>query len=138
MKYDSSKWKLFSGETYGRVKMANEFYFQTYLTENEHYIVEDMFRKFCDANGLTLVYYRQLKQWHIPCIREVKVRGENLEVFKQYLKEEKPSIIFNIYQNELALKNPEPNCFRKERGDYTSCNRCFERRICPIRWEIEF
>ncbi len=31
--------------------------------------------KYCQNNNLTLVYYRQLKDGHVPMYREVKVYG---------------------------------------------------------------
>lgn len=35
--------------------MKTDFYFTTNLTENEHYIVEDMIRNKCKELGLTTV-----------------------------------------------------------------------------------
>lgn len=53
--------------------MRNEWYFCLKLTENEHHIVEGMLRNISPASKV--VYYRELKEGHIPMIREVKVRG---------------------------------------------------------------
>lgn len=66
-----------------------ELYSCIHLTENEHYIVEDDFQKKCDELGLALVYYRKLKEGHVPMYREFKVKGERLSLnqFKKFLKD---------------------------------------------------
>lgn len=138
MKHNTGKWKFYDEETLRRVKMANEFYFQMCLTECEHEIVEDMVRKVCNDNNLELIYYRELKSGHIPTYREIKVRGENLGLFKQWLKDEKASIYFNIYMNELD-KTPldsKPLCKLKSKESLNSCNECYEKNYCCTRCEL--
>lgn len=70
-------------------------YFILNLTENEHYIVEDMIRDSLQESGYgELVYYRQLKQGHIPMRREVKIKFTNKRVFdmlKDYEKYLEPT-----------------------------------------------
>lgn len=69
--------------------MKSEYFFTLYLTENEHYIVEDDFKNYCDKNGLTLLYYREFKTGHKPGHREIKIVGEKTKVnkFKKFLNE---------------------------------------------------
>lgn len=61
-----------------------EFYFCLYLTENEHYIVEDRLLKWCDELNLSMLYYRQLKDGHIPMYREIKIVGDSVSLGKLY------------------------------------------------------
>jgi hypothetical protein len=68
--------------------MKDELYFRLRLTEEEHYIVEDEILSFCKDNDINLKYYRKIKTGHIPMIREVKVQGDNLGLFKAFLKGE--------------------------------------------------
>ena len=68
-------------------KVKNELYFTLNLTENEHYIVEDMIREFCKQNGLTVLYYRKLKEGHVPMRRECKVKGD-ISKLLQFFKDE--------------------------------------------------
>jgi hypothetical protein len=56
--------------------LRDELYFCLTLTENEHYIVEDLIQKQCDKEGLKLQYYRKLKDGHVPTYREVKITGD--------------------------------------------------------------
>ena len=64
------------------------------LTENEHYIVANEIFSWCQQNGCHLVYYRKLKNGHIPMIREVKIASEtNLGKFKSFMKQYKDYII---------------------------------------------
>lgn len=72
-----------------KMSANNQLYFRLSLTENEHYIVNDMFYRKCNELGLNLMYYRKLKNGHIPSIREVKVVGEKLYRFQKYLEDEK-------------------------------------------------
>lgn len=58
--------------------LDKEYFFTIQLTENEHDIVENMIREFCDENGFTLVYYRNFKGGHIPMQREVKIKGDKV------------------------------------------------------------
>lgn len=56
--------------------MTQEFRFCLKLTENEHYIVEDMIQAECDRLGLKLEFYRELEDGHVPMYREVKITGK--------------------------------------------------------------
>ena len=58
------------------VVKGDEIYFCLYLTENEHYIVEDQLREWCTFNSLSMKYYRKLKEGHWSCYREVKIVGK--------------------------------------------------------------
>ena len=67
--------------------MKTEYYFRLKLTENEHYIIEDSIKDFCNKNDLQLVYYRKMKNGHIPMVRECKITGPNIGRFIQYIKD---------------------------------------------------
>ena len=54
--------------------MREDIYFCLDLTESEHEIISSELSEVCATNGLELVYYRKLKEGHIPMIREIKVR----------------------------------------------------------------
>ena len=56
--------------------MRNELYFCLHLTENEHYIICSELEELCEKHDLELLYYRQLKEGHVPMFREIKLRGE--------------------------------------------------------------
>lgn len=67
----------------------NETYFCMDLTEDEHVIVEDMLRTFCNENDMVLVYYRKVKTGHIPCVREAKVRHNgNRGLFLKFMNKQ--------------------------------------------------
>jgi hypothetical protein len=70
--------------------MNKELYFCLHLTESEHGVIEDRFEKFCVDNKLNLIYYRKLKEGHIPMYREIKIAGDqiNINKFKAYCREE--------------------------------------------------
>ncbi len=72
-----------------------ELYFCLYLTENEHYIVEDDITDKCREYNCKLIYYRPLKEGHVPCYREVKITGN------------KPD--FNKIKEYIKTLDPEPN-----------------------------
>lgn len=57
-----------------------EFYFQMRLTENEHSIYEDYLRKYLTSEGVEVMYYRKLKTGHVPCQREIKIKGPRRKV----------------------------------------------------------
>jgi hypothetical protein len=61
------------------------------LTEDEHFIVEDMLQKKCDEIGAKLIYYRKLKDGHVPCIREFKISGEKWMLYQMinFMQDEK-------------------------------------------------
>lgn len=78
------------------------FYFCINLTSGEHEIVEHDIEKFiatCD-NG-KLVYYRQLKDGHIPMFREAKIEATQsvIDHFKRWCFADKFSIGHNFVQN---------------------------------------
>lgn len=58
------------------------FYFTTYLTENEHYIVADMIETECKKRGFEFVYYRKFKEGHVPMYRECKINAHKSDVVK--------------------------------------------------------
>ena len=66
-----------------------ELYFCLHLTESEHWIVADQIQTFCEGKGLTLHYYRELKEGHEACIREVKVSGDRVDHLRVFLEKEK-------------------------------------------------
>lgn len=68
--------------------MHDGFYFRLSLTENEHYIVADMFREFCKTQeGMEVKYYRKLKTGHVPCIRECKIVGGSGPALQKFIKD---------------------------------------------------
>lgn len=68
--------------------MHDGTYFQLTLTENEHYIVEDMLREFCATQpGMSVKYYRKLKLGHAPTYREVKIIGGSRPAFDKFIKD---------------------------------------------------
>lgn len=88
--------------------MNTEFYFTIYLTENEHYFVEDELRQYCDKHGLEMVYYRSFKTGHVPCQRECKIRGFSPRKFKDFKTWcDRPCGITlgNYWQEQKALTN---------------------------------
>jgi len=91
----------------------NQLYFRLSLTENEHYIVNDMLSQKCSELGVDLLYYRKLKNGHIPTIREVKVVGEKLYRVQKYLDDEK----FILCSKEDVEVQDKYGCESKERFD---------------------
>ncbi|RDJ35587.1 MAG: hypothetical protein DWQ19_12280 [Crenarchaeota archaeon] len=65
----------------------NDLYFCLRLTADEHSIVEDQLRDKCWELGLKMEYYRQLKDGHIPTLRETKITGKEIGRMKGYLAE---------------------------------------------------
>lgn len=68
--------------------MRNEIYFCLNLTSNEHWVIENELKEFCYKHDLDLVYYRELKEGHIPMHREVKIRGD-IGYVRGYIRENK-------------------------------------------------
>lgn len=68
--------------------MIEELYFCLHLTENEHYLVEDELRGKAQEYGAEMMYYRVLKEGHVPMYREVKFRGDKPAInrLKKYIK----------------------------------------------------
>lgn len=62
-----------------------EIYFCLKLTEAEHYIVAEALKSQCERLGIKLLYYRKLKDGHVPMIREAKVVGKELGAIIGYL-----------------------------------------------------
>lgn len=63
------------------------FYFCMNLTEGEHWCVQSDIEKFLETCAdAHLVYYRQLKDGHVPMYREVKIEGSvsSIEHFKRW------------------------------------------------------
>jgi hypothetical protein len=71
--------------------MNDEYYFCLRLTENEHGIVEYELREKCDELGLEMIYYRKLKEGHVPMLRETKIVGNRTSLFKlgQHMENER-------------------------------------------------
>lgn len=67
---------------------TEEIYCILQLTENEHYVVEDMLRKKCLELNIHVAYYRNMKNGHIPLLREFKVIGDKLWRFWNWMKED--------------------------------------------------
>ena len=59
------------------MSLHGEFYTVIDATENEHFCLEHFFLDFCQKNQATLLYYRKMKNGHIPMKREVKIKGSN-------------------------------------------------------------
>ena len=79
----------------------NELYFCLHSTENEHYVIADELKKKCKEFGLQLIYYRELKEGHIPMCREVKIVGAKLWAMENYLRDEKSGPLMNF-----VMENP--------------------------------
>ncbi len=92
--------KLISQIRYKTMKVE-ELYFCLELTENEHWVVRGMIQDFCDKNNVELLYYRKLKTGHIPCVREIKLRGV-LGPFRAWAKQKR--LWFNLWTLEEHIK----------------------------------
>lgn len=81
----------------------NELFFTQYLTENEHYIVEDVIRQTANELNCEVKYYRKLKQGHVPGYRECKIIGQsvNLNELIEKLKLDFIDCSQNHYQTTL-------------------------------------
>lgn len=75
-------------------KKTNEIYFCLKLSENEHRIIEQELKDLCGKNDLSLVYYRKLKDGHIPMYRELKISGK-INRIRNYLEEIINYIVIN-------------------------------------------
>lgn len=90
-----------------------EIYFCLYLTSNEHECVEQEIREFCQSNeGYELVYYRQLKDGHIPMYREVKIRfpENNKKPWFYFMNKEYSPWEFRIDNPHILRKRKEKKC----------------------------
>jgi hypothetical protein len=68
--------------------MSDELYFCLHLTENEHGVVMGELEDLCKNHDLDLLYYRELKEGHIPMYREIKLKG-NIGYVRGYIKKSK-------------------------------------------------
>jgi hypothetical protein len=93
-----------------------------YLTENEHFIVEDILQKKCDEIGAKLVYYRKLKDGHVPCVREYKIQGAKYMLYE----------IINFMQDEKLdeSKTINPHTTTYQGIKTVVCGNC-EKVGCP-------
>lgn len=89
---------------------SKEFYFCLYLTENEHDAVHGYIQEFCDSNKKSrLMYYRKLKDGHVPMYREVKVaiHRDDLRGWYGLVKDERLGfedyIVENPYKTEWRV-----------------------------------
>lgn len=118
------------------VKMAakierGELYFCLHLTENEHYIVEDEIRGFCDNLNLTMHYYRKLKDGHIPMYRECKITGDTQNLWK----------LMGKLQEDLIDENMEPNphkqiCFNCQKPAESTLHFIDDDYCCDWCWHV--
>lgn len=58
------------------------FRFITYLTENEHDIVEDMIKSECVKRNFDFQYYRKFQDGHVPLYRECEINNSREDVVK--------------------------------------------------------
>lgn len=79
-----------------------ELYARTYLTENEHWIINESIGTYCNLEGLNLHYYRKLKEGHIPMWREFKVSGERGKVLE--FVDEYDTVIDNRWRGKSLLE----------------------------------
>lgn len=68
--------------------MNDEIYFCLHLTENEHGVIWGELEQLCKDKNLELLYYRELKEGHIPMYREVKLKGD-IGYVRGYIEKEK-------------------------------------------------
>ena len=78
--------------------IKKELYFCLKLTENEHYVVEEMIRDFCHNNDLELKYYRKCKLHHFPMYREIRIIGKNINLFKKWTKSKESDFLVNYVE----------------------------------------
>lgn len=86
-------------------KKLDELFFTLFLTENEHWIVEDIIKTQAPKFNCQVRYYRKLKQVHVPCYRECKIVGEKSDIFKLSKVLEEEHYIYvneNHYRTTLA------------------------------------
>lgn len=55
--------------------MKDTFYFLTEATESEHSFLEEIFKQGLEKRGYELIYYRKMKNGHIPMQREAKTNA---------------------------------------------------------------
>ncbi len=78
---------------------VDELYFCLRLTENEHYVVEDEIRQKCEICNCQTIYYRMLKDGHVPLFREIKIQGHKFNL--NHVK----AFIYHFYKDNIT-KNP--------------------------------
>lgn len=96
IKGSREKWEREMAEQYAKDHPLEEFYFRLHLTENEHWCVEGDIQEWMSKfSGITLMYYRTMKNGHIPMLREAKVIGTRGKVaeFKRWLIEDQKTIL---------------------------------------------
>lgn len=83
--------------------MREDIYFCLDLTESEHEIISSELSEVCATNGLELVYYRKLKEGHIPMIREIKVRFHGKRpIFFRFMSDK------NLWNHAKRWENGKP------------------------------
>ena len=80
--------------------MRDELYFCLQLTENEHGVVMGELEDLCKDHDLELLYYRELKDGHVPMYREIKLKGD-IGYVKGYLKKNKLEEYIEINPHRL-------------------------------------
>lgn len=108
---------------------SNELYFTLTLTENEHYIVNDMIETFCKNSGLELKYYRKFKIGHIPGEREIKVTGNNSDLIK-FAK-------FCISEYLIGKDGNFPNYWRENPAAKEICDSCNKKKKIVFYGELK-
>ena len=82
--------------------MRDELYFCLYFTESEHDFIMEELEDLCKNHNLELLYYRKLKDGHLPMYREVKIKGD-IGYVKGYISENK--LEENLRPNPYRLKD---------------------------------
>lgn len=90
----------------------DEIYFTPHGTESDHAAIEYILRKNCEALGLSMTYYRQFKNGHVPLWRECKIKG-------------KMSDLINVWEDLGAQIN------------YFHVKNCVEQISCQVLLESE-
>jgi hypothetical protein len=85
-----------------------EIYLCIHGSENEHYSIETKLRELFEVK-----YYRQLKDGHVPLLREVKIVAEKWEVEK-FVKDEQLTVYPNPYKIK-RISDSQPSYFEKHR-----------------------
>lgn len=84
-----------------------ELYFCLHLSENEHRLTEQDVKEMCRLLGLEFIYYRQLKEGHIPMYREVRLKGTRTRLgkFKTWMCSEQAMLEKFVRKNPYKLSS---------------------------------
>jgi hypothetical protein len=103
------------------------------LTENEHYIVEAILKKKCDEIGAKLIYYRELKDGHVPCIREYKIQGAKWMLYQMMNFMEDEKLDKSVATNPHVNKNPGIKTVVCESCEKVGCPECMGTGVVELR-----